>query len=156
MRQVNFTFLFIILLPLLFLWLHQGCSDKGSNAEDEKFVFPDTNISFTQHIEPLFQVRCGLESGCHSPTDISNPLPYNDLINRVGLITHRLSSTGDFLVDLSIHQNSPHLAPLYLILREGYPEKITDQMPPPLLNRRSLTDNQIEGIKQWIKEGAKD
>lgn len=158
MRKINFrlTMAFFIYLTIMVLVSTSGCSDPGSQNDEDKFIFPDSNISFTNHIEPLFQVRCGWESGCHSPTDINNPLPYNDLIFRTGLINHMLSSTGERLVDLSIHQKSPHLAPLYLILKEGYPRIYDDRMPPPRLNRLPLTDNQIEGIKQWIKEGAKD
>ena len=29
-------------------------------------------------------------------------------------------------------------------------------MPPLSLNRGPLTQNQIDGIEQWIKEGARD
>ena len=147
----SFSLLFFI-CALIIQLLHNGCSDEGTNPNDKKFVLPESDVSFYEHIEPLFNARCGLGSGCHSPTDIQNPLLYNDLVNRDALIYHPLSSTCEQLIDLSIHQNNPHLAPLYLILAEGYPS-FENWMPPP--NRTEpLNENQLNGIRQWISEGA--
>jgi hypothetical protein len=138
-------FIFIIII---------SCSEKGTNPADEKFIIPDSNISFYEHIEPLFNARCGLESGCHSVEDTDNPLPYSVLINRNALVNnYQLSSTGELLIDLSVHKSNPQLAPLYLIVAEGYPETYTDRMPPPPYYD-PLSDNQIEGIRRWIGEGA--
>ena len=145
-----------VMMLLMVVTLHTySCSEEGTNPENEKFVLPDSNISFYEDIEPMLQVRCGLESGCHSPTDIDNRLLYTVLVNKISLINHQIRN-GERLVDLSIHRTNPEIAPLYLILSEGYPEPFYDQMPPPVLNRNPLTDNQIKGIKQWIREGAKD
>lgn len=148
----SYSLLFFISL-LIIQFLHNGCSDEGTNPNDKKFVFPDSNVSFYEHIEPMFNARCGLESGCHSITDTQNPLLYNDLVIRDALIYHLLSSTGEQLVDLSVHESNPHLAPLYLILIEGYPETFVNQMPPPTL-KEPLNNNQLNGIRQWISEGA--
>ena len=145
----------LILIGLFSVLLFFSCR-QGTSPEKKEFIIPDKNISFYQHIEPMLEYTCGLESGCHSPTDTQSKLLYVELIDKVSLMNHRLSSTGERLVDLSIHQKNPELAPLYLIVKEGYPNSPEDRMPPYWLNRAPLTDNQIEGIKRWIAEGAKD
>jgi len=138
----------LLLLTAVFSILR--CSDSGTSPDDMQFVFPDSNISFVDHIQPMFEVKCGTESGCHSPGNTNIRFTYSELISRIGVINHRLPS-GEVLVNLAIHQKHPDLAPLYLILLEGYPNQ-DNHMPP--LNRPALNDNQLNGIRQWIKEGA--
>ncbi len=141
-----------VMLSMMAVFSVFQCSDSGTSPDDLEFVFPDSNISFIEHVEPMFEVKCGTESGCHSPGNTEIRFTYAELISRIGVINHRLP-TGEVLVDLSIHQKNPDLAPLYLILLEGYPNP-EDRMPP--LNRTPLNDNQLNGIRQWIKEGAPD
>ena len=145
----------IILLILTGLCcLITNCSDEGVHPLDVKFVIPATNISFIDHIQPMLEIKCGYGSGCHSTTNIENGLMYTHLVDKNSLMEYRMSSNGEKLVDLDIHENNPQLAPFYLIVREGY--KSVVQMPPYLLNREPLNENQIEGIKNWIAEGAQD
>ena len=139
----------IIILALLGL-MAAACSDSGTPPDELDFVFPDKNISFIEHVQPMFEAKCGVESGCHSPGNTEIRFSYSELVSRIGVINHRLP-TGEVLVDLALHQQNPKLAPLYLILLEGYPTS-DDRMPP--LGRTPLNDNQLNGIKQWIKEGA--
>ncbi len=143
-----FMIMIVVMLP--------ACSDDGVKPQDVQFVIPDSNISFYDHIEPMLELRCGLETGCHSPTDAQHHLLYVELINKQALLDHQLSYRSERLVDLTIHRKHPELAPLYLILKEGYPVGPERQMPPPYLNRAPLTDNQIEGVRRWIGEGAPD
>jgi len=152
-RIIKNTGILIGLFWILSTGLISSCSEEGTNPADEKFILPDSNISFYEHIEPLFNARCGLESGCHSSTDTDNPLMYNVLVNHNLLINYQLSSTGEQLVDLTVHEENPHLAPLYLIVSEGYPSTYDDLMPPQP-EKEPLTVNQIEGIRKWIGEGA--
>ncbi len=147
----SYGFLLRIGIIMIFIML-LSCSE-GTNPDDKKFVLPDKDLSFYDHIEPLFNVRCGMESGCHSPTDISNPLLYNDLVSRNGIVYHQLSSTGEQLINVEIDSLNPQSSVLYRILYEGYPEEYYDQMPPPA-TKEPLNSNQLNGIKQWIREGA--
>ena len=140
----------IFALLALFLYAF-SCSDNGTAPE---FIIPEQDISFYEHLQPMLEFHCGFESGCHSSLDTDNNLLYVELINKESLMDHRLRD-GKKLVDLSLHLDDPHLAPLYLIVLEGYPE-ISDRMPPYYLNEKPLTDNQIEGIRKWIEEGARD
>lgn len=147
MRNVESLSIYFLSL-LLFSF---SCSDKGTNPDDVKFFIPESDISFVEHILPMFELRCGLDSGCHSPTD-NNGLIYFELTNNQPLQDHKLTS-GESLVDLTIHQDNPELAPLYLILLEGF--DYVDRMPPYISNQ-PLTDDQIDGVRRWIGEGAKD
>ena len=149
MRYVEFLRIYLLLLLLFFL----NCSDEGTNPDDVKFIIPENDISFVEHIQPMFELRCGLDSGCHSSLD-DNRLTYIELINNHSLQDHKLV-TGEKLVELTIHLEHPELAPLYLILLEGYPDSPDDRMPPYLTNL-PLTDDQIDGVRRWIGEGAKD
>ena len=152
MRIIKYSrFLFFLGVITGFIFL-LSCSE-GTNPNDKKFVLPEKDLSFYDHIEPLFNVRCGTESGCHSPTDITNPLLYNDLTNRNALIYHPLSSNGEQLIDLEVDPLNPQSSRLFLILYEGYPVEYYDKMPPPI-TKEPLTSNQLNGIKQWIREGA--
>lgn len=155
MRQFFNFFIGFGLITLFFLVL-AFCS-KNSTNNDDKFVFPDKNISFYKNVEPLFQVRCGLESGCHSPADqptSTNRLTYAILTTKALLLDFQLSSTGEKLIDLNIHKKHPEIAPLYLMLSQGYPRQREDLMPP--IPREPLNTNQINGIKEWIREGCPD
>jgi hypothetical protein len=114
-----------------------GCKDQGpTGTEVSDIVFPASNVSYHDQVDPLFQQRCAL-SGCHAG---SNP--------QAGL-------------DLT--------APSYDALRNHFPtlviagedslsilvERIEGTLPPRMpLNRTPLTDNQIAGIRTWIREGA--
>ena len=147
--------LFCILLVLSF-FLFNACSEQGTPPQDAQFIIPESNISFYEHIQPMLIYKCGTETGCHSALDIEQNMLYLELVDKNALIDHRLSKNGAKLIDLTIHLENPHLAPLYLVLLEGYPTQQVDQMPPPWLNRSPLEDAQIEGIKNWIAEGAPD
>ncbi len=143
-------------LLLIFVFLLQ-CSKNSTGNDNDKFVFPEKGVSFYKNVEPLFQIRCGLESGCHSPADQpsgDNQLTYAILTTKALLLDFRLSSTGEKLIDLNVHRKHPELAPLYLILSEGYPRQQKDMMPP--IPREPLNQNQLNGILEWIREGCPD
>lgn len=152
-----FSLFYLFAAAVGMLWVSSGCADKGTPPQDAQFVIPDSNISFYNDIQPMLLAKCGSESGCHSNSavDVQRKLQYLELIDKTALMDHRLSQTGDKLVDIAIHKNNPQVAPLYLIVLEGFPNQ-RDQMPPYWLNRSPLHETQIEGIKRWIGEGAKD
>jgi len=138
------------IMGLSIIFLTTRCSKNNVAPQDAQFVIPDSNISFIKDIEPLLEFRCGSDRGCHSPFDADRSLTYQELVNKVQLMHHRLSTTGEQLVNLNKYQKHPEQAPLYLLLKVGYPQS-QDIMPPNPLN-----ENQVKGIKRWIAEGAKD
>ncbi len=151
-----FNFFGLLLIFSLFSFLLHYCNENGTDDEKE-IVFPESGVSFYKHVQPLFDRKCGFESGCHSPSDeptARKKLTYSILVTKSLLLDFILTGTGEKLIDLNIHRTNPDIAPLYLILSVGYPREQEDLMPP--IPREPLNQNQLNGILQWIKEGCPD
>ncbi|MCX7983424.1 MAG: hypothetical protein N3A63_00760 [Bacteroidetes bacterium] len=118
----------IILLAYLFFCCKDVIKDKSKEIE-----FPTTNVSYSQHVGPLLQQKCAL-SGCHTLHGIKPNLEY--------------PSSYTSILDYIITGNPEHSKLVQQL--EG---RLLPKMPPP--NTTTLTSNQIEGIKTWIREGAK-
>jgi hypothetical protein len=114
-----------------------SCKDTQTNPSSE-IVFPNSNVSFTKHVGPLFQQKC-TASPCHGG---SAPVPANDPLNLEypsysALIKH----TPTLVVPSDTN----------CLLMERLDGRLP-QMPPPKFPQ--LNQNQINGIKKWIEEGA--
>jgi len=102
-------------------------------------MFPDSNVSFSKHVGPLFQQKC-TGSPCHGGIAPAYQLnleypSYTALMTRGGVVV-----PGD-----AIHSI------LFQSIKGSPPS-----MPPPNLPlSKQLTANQINGVKKWIEEGAK-
>ncbi|MBM4162741.1 MAG: hypothetical protein FJ217_16810 [Ignavibacteria bacterium] len=113
-----------------------SCKDEIADPSVNPIVFPQENVSFTRHVEPLFQQRCSF-IGCHAGgnpaagLDLSTPA-YNKLMNH----QPRLVVSGE-------GSNS--------LLAQRIDGRFPRQMP---LDREPLNANQISGVKKWIDEGA--
>jgi hypothetical protein len=131
----------IFSLIYLFLFLlipaYPGCDDTITNNDLDKKIIPDKNVSYSQYIQPVFNLKCA-NAGCHE-----------DATRSAGL---SLTSWANATADLSI------------VVR-GEPDNsklvwaITAQAgisPMPPIGYPPLTANQINGIKTWIKEGAQN
>jgi hypothetical protein len=116
------------MLPFLLIF---GCDDSTGPVSD--ILFPDTNVSYSLHVQPLFTQTCTF-SGCHNDASRSGNLSltnYQNATQPIGVIV-----AGD-----------PDGSRLYQRIQGiGGP-----RMP---LNRAPLNDNQINGIRTWIQEGA--
>ena len=138
-------------LVLIFIgFIFHNC-DEGTSPDRVNYVVPDTNISYYKDLLPLFNGRCGFGSNCHSAENPSNFLFFN---NKEAFMNYQLSTTGQVLVDQFIHQESPQLAPLYLIVTESSGFAGVERMPP--FGYEPLNKNQTDGIRKWIAEGSKD
>ncbi|MGH2568755.1 MAG: hypothetical protein ACRDGA_10470 [Bacteroidota bacterium] len=114
-----------------------SCKDDVTGG-GSSIVFPDSNVSFTQHVQPLFHERC-TASGCHSggaPQAGLNLVPpsYNSLMNH----TPRLVVAGESNNSLLIQRLDGRIQP---------------RMP---FNQEPLTQNQLTGVRKWIDEGAQN
>ena len=121
---------------LLLLGL-SGCKDSGTTGPDESpsnIIFPATDVSYAAHVQPLFNQTCAL-SGCHDDGPRPNPLSLTSYEN---LMFNSLQVVVRGKPDKSV-----------LILRvDG---RIAPRMP---LSRNPLNQNQINGLRTWIAEGA--
>jgi len=114
-----------------------GCKDvNGPNDGDSpsSIVFPLSGVSYAQHVQPLFNQTCAI-TGCHGDGTQTSALR---------LMTYDQLMFGGTLV---VIRNQPDQSMLVLRI-EG---RIGERMP---MNRRPLNQNQINGIRAWIGEGA--
>ena len=133
----------VLLVSLLFY-----CSDEGLSPDQREYIIPEQNISYYDDLRPMLEGKCGFE--CHS----GNPeVPEIPFLDKIDFIEYPIAP-GEILVDTLIHKIAPERAPLYKIITEIEPYIGIETMPP--FPRSPLTDNQINGIKQWIAEGAPD
>ena len=115
-----------------------ACKDQITDPNTNPIVFPASNVSFSQHVQPLFTQRCAFV-GCHAGSnpmaglDLSSPA-YNALLNH----QPRLFTVGASGNSLLIERLDGRIAP---------------QMP---FNSQPLNTNQLAGMKKWIDEGAKN
>ena len=113
-----------------------GCKDEITVPDVDPIIFPDASVSYSQHIQPLFQQACAV-GGCHAGSTAQaglnlSPPSYNNLMNHVPrLVTSGLSGNSLLIQRL-----------------EG---TIQPRMP---LNGSPLNSNQLNGIRKWIDEGA--
>jgi len=112
-----------------------GCSKDDNPTSASTIVFPDANVSYSQHVQPLFNTTCAL-SGCHDDATRQSNLSltsYQNATARPGIIVPG-NADGSILV-------------------QRIDGRLQPQMP---YQRQPLNSNQINGIKKWINEGAKN
>ncbi len=111
----------------------------GPDGSPSDVVFPSSNISYSQHVQPLFNQTCALV-GCHSQAETGDRVKLDSYENLVvggfrGLpVVIRGNAQGSWLVEKIEGRSSGGRMPL---------------------NRNSLNQNQINGIRAWINEGTK-
>lgn len=129
----------ILLFAICLICVTWNCKDSTNDNSQANIVFPPTNVSYGQQVEPLFLVACAIP-GCHTEESAGGAgglslETYQDALS-VPLIIIPKDTTDSRLV-WSI---------------EG--ERGSTLMPP--IGRPPLNSNQIKGLKQWILEGAKN
>jgi hypothetical protein len=112
---------------------------------DNSIILPESNLNFTDHIQPLFRLRCGSENGCHAYNNTGGPPARGlEMINYQALIAHSIDGNEPLIVPGEAEQSF-----LYNILLG--PQSGRPQMPK---DRKPLNTNNLNGIKTWIDEGA--
>jgi hypothetical protein len=112
-----------------------SCKDEKPNTSG--FVLPDSNLSYSRDIDPLFAQTC-LGSQCHSGSTPAQGL---------NLEPPSFSRLYYYVPTLVLPRDTNSLLLQYLDGR-FFPRMPSNQYP--------LTQNQINGVKQWIKEGTKN
>jgi len=123
---------------IILIFSFVACDDTITVESVDNTVIPSSNVSFGKYIYPLFQAKCAY-SGCHSGAGAAGNLDLTSWVNATAS------------VDI-IRPGEPDLSRLVWAIDDtpGIP------LMPPLNSGLALTENQREGIKTWIKEGAKD
>ena len=114
-----------------------GCKDENNPIDGDSpsnIVFTAAGVSYGQHVQPLFNQTCAL-TGCHGEGTQQSSL--------------RLTSYDNLMYggQLVVVRGQPEQSTLVMRI-EG---RVGSRMP---LDRRSLNQNQITGIRAWIGEGA--
>ncbi len=123
------------LIPVILILFFIGCDDSTNQVENN--VIPDSNVSFSKHIQPVFNVKC---VNCHG----------------VGVTEGGLDLTtwsGTIADPSVVVPNEPDNSKLVWTIeyRPGFPP-----MPPLESPYLPLTENQRNGVKTWIAEGAEN
>ena len=79
----------LIFILFIVICLQMGCKDSGTDPTDN-IVIPESDVSFNEHIYPLFSAKCSSRSGCHA---ISGPAAGLVLIDFNEVTTHYMSNT---------------------------------------------------------------
>ncbi len=136
MKKIISLLVFVSFASVMF---YAGCKDTISGLEIDKRPIPTSNVSYSANLQPVLNVKCAT-SGCH------------DDISRAGGIsfTTWANTTADPNV---VFPGKPENSSLVWAI-EGNPA--VSPMPPPGYPSYVFTSAQIQGVKTWIKEGAKN
>jgi hypothetical protein len=136
MKAKNNRRYFFLITVLFLIVLSFSCDDTITNNDVDLTTIPERNVSFSKHIYPLFQVKC---FSCHGNGRYEAGL---DLTLRSRFVDGRIVVPGDTITSILVWRiNRPP--------RAGF-------SPMPPLYMPQLNNNQIQGVKVWIVEGAKE
>jgi len=128
--KVKFKFLLFVAVSIFMIAVvFSACSWTTGG---EEIIFPESNVSFMHHVQPFLQQNCSY-SPCHSGFDLKGGialLEYHHLIGVGGFISHG-DPDGSRFVQI-LEERIPHFTRFY---------------------RGNIKENQIRGIRTWIKEG---
>ena len=116
-----------------------SCDDTLVGNEIDNRYIPPNNVSYAEHIQPIFDFKCN-SSGCHDGSSNETDI----------ILTSWANTTANPLV---VFPGEPDNSILVWAI-EGQNGALI--MPPLTYPVTPLTEMQRDGIKTWIKEGAKN
>jgi hypothetical protein len=134
MKKVLYTYTGLVISSYLIL---SGCKDSITASQVDSRVMPQSNISFTTDLQPVFELKCA-NSGCHDDGTRAGGLSLTSCANAK-------SDPGAIAVGSSKTSR--------LVWAEEGQAGI-EPMPPVGVNK-PFTSEQDRGLKKWIDEGAK-
>lgn len=135
-----------IAIIAILLFLNWSCSGDGIGLDiNGNPLAPDTTISFSNNIQPIFNNSCSCHLGAGAPLglDLSPGKSYNNLVN---VPSRELTSLD------RIEPANPDTS--YLVWKiEGDPRILGERMP---LGGPYLNSQTIQLIRKWILQGAQN
>ena len=113
--------------------LAAGCKDSVTTPGND-IVFPAKDVSYAQHVQPFFNLRCATY-GCHEDQTKTGNLSltsYVAMTSRPGIVIPG-SSKSSLLI-----------------------QRIDGRLPHPISVPIIINQNQLDGMKLWVDEGAKN
>ena len=118
-----------LLISLNFL----GCDDN-TNQVINNLHFPESNVSYSEHVQILFNIRCNYVS-CHGAGTTTN---------RLVLASYYHATTHPGIILAGRPDNS--------VLNQRLEGRLS---PMPRIGD-PLPSNFINGVRTWVREGAKN
>ncbi len=128
--------LFYLILLITSAFIYIGCDDTITVQDVDNREIPDSNVSFSKDIAPIFELKC---VSCHGNGGLDAGL---DLTVWSRFVDGRIVvpfEPGNSILVWTIEPTA------------GFPP-----MPPVGSPFFPLTLQQIQGVKTWIDEGAKN
>lgn len=122
-----------MLVAIAVLALAAGCKDSATTPDND-IVFPAMTVSYSQHVQPFFNLRCA-NFGCHEDQSKAGNLSltsYVAMTSRPGIVIPG-SSASSLLI-----------------------QRIDGRLPHPVNVPIIINQNQLSGLKMWIDDGAKN
>ena len=133
-KYSNKIFLFLISILIIISLAIISCDDTQTIEDIDKKAIPVTNVSFSQHIYPVLNVKCNY-SGCHNDESRAGGVSLTTWSN---VTDPRIVVKGDPSTSILVWSIDRRTG-AKLMPPDGYP---------------GLTEAQRIGIKTWIQEGA--
>lgn len=125
-----------ILFLIAVFFTVNNCSDSPVSSNRD-VVFPDSLVSYTQHIEPFLRVKCSF-CPCHCLS------PQNGASVMTDYFALFSSENLGLIIPLK-----PDNSLIVQVIEEKIPHN-------PYFQANYINANQKHGIRQWIIEGAKN
>jgi hypothetical protein len=135
--MTNKKYMLGLLLSLMFIGAIIISCDGNGVTSSKDIVFPDSVVSFQNHVEPFLRLKCSY-SGCHSDIDQAGGRRMTDYMSlfesaNVGLIIPNKPDQSLFI--LKIENKLIH---------------------DPLFPSNYISENHRLGLRKWISEGAQN
>lgn len=124
---------FISILYVVVLAVFLLSCENTTTSGDSNIIFPNEKVDYIQHVQPFLKYNCGY-SGCHSSFTKAAGLSVDDYFS--------VMSYMGLVIPLQ-----PDASTLVQILENKLPHSV-------FFYRGNITQNQIQGIRKWIEEGA--
>ncbi len=134
MKRLNQIYLLVVIIITSIL-VSFGCDDTLTDDQINNIVMPASNVSYADHIAVVFELKC---VSCHNSStreggvDLST---WSAIVSDPRIVFPGSDSTSVLIWTIEY--------------RPGFP-------PMPPLLYQGLIQNHIEGVKTWIREGAKN
>lgn len=124
---------FIILILTFIVIVAQSCDDTLTSSDINNLVMPDSNVSYKAHVAPVFEIKC---VPCHNSQRSEAGLDLSSWVNATRDPTIIFPGSDSTSILVYAIERIPPYSP----------------MPPSEWLKR----NHINGIRTWIREGAKN
>ena len=132
MKKLASLSIFISFFSILF---YSGCKDTINASDLNNIIIPSSNVSYAQYIQPVLNLYCAT-SGCHNGTGGGGGISFTTWSNTIASPN-------------VVFPGKPDNSSLVWVI-EGKPGV---NHPNLYYN---LNANQIQGVRTWISEGAKN